>query len=218
MNLSLLPERYKKKYNNKDEPYIFSIFDTNKSDEILEYILELPHSSFIEKSNNENYEIPYFLSDKDNNLYLSITTSTGYNSNIAHLFTSSITNRFQLNEQQITNIKTCLHEAIINAVMHGNLELKDNFQTIEELYERQSKIDNLMTMDEYKLRRINIHAYRESNNIQITVSDEGRGFNISTYRRKHLSPNGRGLMLIHSLADSVWLGSNRRTLFMRFTS
>ena len=149
-------------------------------------------------------------------LLLSLTTASCYNSNVAHLFTDYVNKRFELRGKKNEEMATCLHEAIMNAMLHGNLKMASDFRTLKGLYKYQAEIEHRLTVDTYKLRCVTIGAWKQGSQIQLAVSDEGNGFNLNKYIANDELPNGRGLPLIHSLADKVWLENDRRTLFMQF--
>lgn len=196
------------------QPHLFSISDYDRNTEILESILALPNSQFIETDLRENIKSNEHFSNCD--LFLSLSNACCYNSGIAHLFTDSLNKRFELRGRKNEEIATCLHEAVMNAMLHGNLKMASNFRTLKGLYKYQAEIDHRLTVDAYKLRRITIGAWKNDNQIQLAVSDEGNGFNLNKYIADDALPHGRGLPLIHSLADKVWLENDRHTLFMRF--
>lgn len=197
-----------------DKPHFFSIDDYSNASKTIESILALPNSIFVEKfSDKSATPTVNFIGC---HLFLSLTTASCYNGNVAHLFTKCL-NRFELNDDRNLEITTCLHEAIMNAMLHGNLKMVSDFRTLNGLYRYQAEIEHRLTVDSYKSRRVTISAWQQGNHLQLAVSDEGSGFNMNKYRgNKDTLPHGRGLPLIHSLADSVWLENDRRTLFMRF--
>jgi anti-sigma regulatory factor (Ser/Thr protein kinase) len=199
--------------------HFFSIPENKDINESIGLTLNLPYSLFIEENSYENSEklLKTLVASDPPDLLLSISTYSTYTSNLSHLLTESINKRFKLNGNKYNEIKTCLHEAIINAVLHGNLCIESNFQTIKGLYSYQTEISKRLNMDIYKSRRVNIMAWNKNDHLQISVSDEGNGFSISNFKEDFTSPNGRGLMLIIKLSDSMWMGSDKRTLYMAFS-
>ncbi len=201
-----------------NKPYFFSIPRNTETSKIIKSIFQLPYSLFIE---NSKYDSPKrvlkkILLNNTPDILLSITTSSCYIGDLAHLLTDTINNRFNLNNYKKQEIETCLHEAIMNSMLHGNLKMSSDFSTINGLYAYQTEIEKRLSIGMYKSRRVNIMAWNKNNCLQIAISDEGNGFTIPNYTADDTLPNGRGLMFIHSLADSVWLGEDKRTLFMTF--
>lgn len=201
-----------------NKPYFFSIPKNIKTNEVMKSILHLPYLLFIENSKYDSAKrvLKKILVNNTPDILLSITTASCYTSNLAHLLTDSINNRFNLNDYKRQEIATCLHEAIMNSMLHGNLKMSSDFRTINGLYNYRTEIEKRLSIGMYKSRRVNIMAWNKNNCLQIAINDEGNGFTIPNYAVNDTLPNGRGLMFIHSLADSVWLGKDKRTLFMTF--
>lgn len=211
-------EPMREKGHQYNIPYLFSIPNHINTDESLKSALKLPHSTFIEitSKGNELLEPVQNVPDNSPNLTLSITTASCYKSSIAHILTESINTRFSLSGDKDMQISTCLHEAIMNAMIHGNLGLQSNFCTLDGLCAYQAEIGQRLNNDMYQSRYVHISFWNTEKCLQISVSDEGEGFDMPDFTTQNEFPRGRGLMFIHSLADKVWLDKDRRTLFMIF--
>lgn len=116
--------------------------------------------------------------------------------NLLENFIEDIRDRYQLDEEVYANVLTCLNEACINAIVHGNREDK----TLKVYL-------NLEVLDEKKL--------------VFTISDEGRGFDYQTLpdptapeNREKLS--GRGVYIIRKLADRVVFNDAGNQLELHF--
>lgn len=99
--------------------------------------------------------------------------------------------QYHLNDDQCFDVKVILCELLQNAIRHGN------------------------AMDHAKLINLGISMDIEKNMLEITVADEGSGFNvpqtIKKKRRKALETDdvldmdefGRGLLIVKTLCDDV---------------
>ena len=100
-----------------------------------------------------------------------------------------------------------LHEALVNAIQHGNLELSSDlrqederaFQDLGEQRRRQPP---------YKDRRVRVRATLSRSEAVYVIEDEGPGFDPSTLPDPTDPANlervgGRGLMLIRTFMDEV---------------
>lgn len=155
-------------------------------------------------------------------LTLSITTSACYHSNTALDFADKIGEKFGLYGEKMSDIATCLQEAVMNAILHGNLQVGSKFDNLRDFEERGEEITARLEMDEYAQKRINIRAWDGHNHLKLAVSDEGEGFlleNAMAYNDKtsHKNPHGRGLLFIKAMAEKMWLGEDKRTLYMTFS-
>jgi anti-sigma regulatory factor (Ser/Thr protein kinase) len=195
-----------KKQLNK-EPYFFSLENNDLASESLESILKLPHSIYIENSGQPDNDavLKLLLSDAPD-IALSITTASCYMCDLSHIITNALNNRFRLSGDKNLNITTCLEEAVTNAILHGNLETGANPD--------KAKIEHLLNAN--GLRRISIKAWDKSNYLKISVSDEGKGFSLPDELSSENQNNGHGFTFIRSLSDKMWLGEDRRTLYMTF--
>ena len=204
---------------NYTAPHFFKISENTEINEALQSILSLPNLLFIEKTGHDNSKqlLKTLMADNSPDLLLSISSYSAYTSNLAHLLMESINRRFNLSGNKYNEIKTCLHEAVMNAVLHGNFGMESDFRTTKGLYNYQIEISNRLNMEMYTSRRVTIMMWNKNDCLQISVSDEGNGFSIANFKEDYTSPNGRGLMLIIRLSDSMWLGNDKRTLFMGFS-
>ncbi|MFC1703963.1 ATP-binding protein [Candidatus Omnitrophota bacterium] len=89
---------------------------------------------------------------------------------------------FQIDKKLLFNIRLCCEEAIINAVKHGN-------QSKESL-------------------SVEVALKKEKDRIQISVKDQGPGFNFAAIPNPTSEDNlvklsGRGIYLIRQLMDEV---------------
>jgi anti-sigma regulatory factor (Ser/Thr protein kinase) len=201
-------------------PHFFSL----ERGEDIETILMRPYSNFVEISTRDKIEslLPSYsgvLAD----VALSITTFTCYQNNVAICFADMLSKKFDLGEEKKADIKTCLQEAVMNSILHGNLGVGGKLNTVSDFEIHQKKFKHRLTLEEYKNKRIHIHAWDEHKHLKIAVSDEGNGFDLDNVLSKNEqtppeTPHGRGIMFIKSLADELWLGSDggAQTLYMTF--
>lgn len=213
-----MPLQSEQQIQSKDDiAYFFSIDNIDKTSESIESILQLPYSIFVEKSpHNATEQLLKDISSNTPDMALSITTASCYAGNLTHPLTNLISKRFNLNEDKVIKLSTCLHEAIMNAILHGNLNMQSDFRTLDGLCAYQAEITQRLNVDMYKSRRIQIKTWDKDYHLKIAITDEGNGFSIPTKAADDTLPNGRGLRLINYLADSMWVELDKRTLFMTF--
>ncbi|MBF0122881.1 MAG: ATP-binding protein, partial [Candidatus Omnitrophica bacterium] len=96
-----------------------------------------------------------------------------------------------LNDETVFDIKLCLHEAVVNAVKHGNKEKND----------------------------LSVHVVVKADNREVTleVTDQGDGFDFSQIPNPTSEDNigkfhGRGVYLIQNYMDSVEFLNGGRTI------
>ena len=209
-------------FNRSNENYFFSIAGALDTSRIIEKTLRLPYKKFIENSpilDHKIYNDDLF--DESDGVSLSLTTASCYESALTMSVTGGIMKRFGINDDRLRiRIHTCLHEAIINSVLHGNLQVKSNFYNADELYKNQEIIFNRLGIDLYRYKRVNILIWNNKKFLKIGVRDDGNGFELSDYiktdGKARTSFFGRGLAFINSMANEVYQSADKRTLFMVF--
>ncbi|MBO6577352.1 MAG: ATP-binding protein [Rhodothermales bacterium] len=100
-----------------------------------------------------------------------------------------------LDEEQAYNIVLLTTEAVTNAMEHGN------------------------GMDADK--KVHIHYEATATHVQVTVQDEGTGFEKSEVpdplaKKNLLATGGRGIFLMEELADDIRYEDDGRRVIMRF--
>ncbi len=110
-------------------------------------------------------------------------------------------------EQELVRIGVGLHESLLNAIHHGNLELDSELrQEDESIYHEMKEARKLIWP--YSDRKVHVFASLNVDRLRFVIRDEGPGFN----HKKVLDPTaeenlerigGRGLLLIRSFMDEV---------------
>lgn len=110
-------------------------------------------------------------------------------------------------EGEMTRIGIALHESLVNAIDHGNLELSSDLKA-----ESDTKYHEVATQRRreapYCQRRVRVHLRVTPDEARCTVADEGPGFDPSQLPDPTDPANlervfGRGLLLIRTFMDDV---------------
>jgi len=110
-------------------------------------------------------------------------------------------------EAERIRVATALHEALDNALFHGNLEMRsEQRQEGEEAY--RNVASERAQQSPFRDRRIFVRARFSRSEAVFIIRDEGRGFDPSTLPdptdpANILKSNGRGLLLIRAFMDEV---------------
>jgi anti-sigma regulatory factor (Ser/Thr protein kinase) len=103
------------------------------------------------------------------------------------------------------NIGLCLHEALVNAVIHGNLKIPSTIknqspEAFEQLIQKRESIP------EFVNKPINIRCQITPEHLKFEIEDQGSGFDLNKMRNlspTEMLPTGRGILIITSLMDEV---------------
>jgi hypothetical protein len=104
-------------------------------------------------------------------------------------------------------IGVALHEAMLNGIHHGNLELDSTLRLEDEkAYHRLAALRRRMPC--YRWRQLHVLARLDSAGASIVIRDDGHGFDTTrlpdpTDPAILERPSGRGLILIRAFMDEV---------------
>jgi anti-sigma regulatory factor (Ser/Thr protein kinase) len=120
----------------------------------------------------------------------------------------------------LRNISLCLHEALANAIIHGNLELPSHLKNESpELFERL--LHERQQLPQFADRQVQLHCQISPEHLKMEIQDQGKGFNFRSVQQPDplkLIPSGRGILIITTLMDEVLWNEcgNRITMNKKF--
>lgn len=126
--------------------------------------------------------------------------------------------RFAIDDTSRIQVSVALREAIVNAMLHGNLELASSLK--EEDPDAHDKLAaERRTQDPYKDRKVRVTVTETNEAVSYMVSDDGAGFDLTSVRDPLDLENlertsGRGLFLIRTFMDDVKHTNDGKTITM----
>jgi anti-sigma regulatory factor (Ser/Thr protein kinase) len=149
---------------------------------------------------------------------LNVTTLSAYDGAFSDHVSMALEQRFFLETTLRMSIRTCLQEALANAIIHGNLALESPKCSASSFNDFHEAITYRIAQDHFQALRICIMATCDEQYFTLRIRDQGKGF---PHHALLTSPTpdalcGRGLFLIQSLANHVWIEADNKTLSMRF--
>ena len=148
-----------------------------------------------------------------------LSNETVYYKDAAMTFVNSLIRRGILNPDAKDDIRISLHEAMVNALIHGNLNLSSsNRDTAYDLEKYFIEVERRVNSDFYNDRGIEIITTWNNKNLQIRIINDGKGFHgsVLTTLPDRKAKSGRGLLLIAMVADSCVLDRNGREIVISF--
>ena len=111
-------------------------------------------------------------------------------------------------EGERMQIAMALDEALLNAMIHGNLEVSSELRQIDDGKPYIDLIAERKQVAPYMDRRVTVHLNASLSSVTIVIRDEGPGFDLSSLRDPTDPENleragGRGLLLINAFMDEV---------------
>lgn len=124
-------------------------------------------------------------------------------------------------ERDRTRIGVALEEALLNAIIHGNLEVSSKLRDLDDgSYEKLIALR--VGKSPYKDRRVDVTARFAPNEVEFVIRDEGPGFDVSklpdpTEPENMAHAHGRGVLLMRTFMDEVTYNEvgNQVTLWKR---
>jgi len=113
----------------------------------------------------------------------------------------------KLPDAERTRLGICLEESLLNALIHGNLEVSSDLREGDsDAYEKLIALR--LKQRPYRERMIEIQATFSPQQLVFAIRDEGPGFDVAavpdpTTAENLCKPSGRGLMLMRIFMDSV---------------
>lgn len=201
----------------KHAPYFF-VFDT---EEQFESLLSNTNSIFIEASRSHIHGVAleeFHIRDCDFSLALnSFMVSMPQMSRIV---TQAINTRFGLHHDCCLIMQTCMQEALANAMMHGNLMMQRDCDTLDGFNLYYNTLKRMLNDPHYGHMHIYVTVSYYGRSIKVGVTHTGRGaLNDHVLIDCHprlAQKSGRGLYLIQTLAEQVWCNDNGKSLYFTF--
>ncbi len=148
-------------------------------------------------------------------LFVHVTTATANRLHLAGRILNGLAALQPLPDAQRDDMELALHEAISNAVVHGNLQVEGMKGLSVEALERFSHdLAARLADPAFAGRRIEVAAWLENAAAVVEVADEGTGFDRP--ERIDYGASGRGLDLIAAIAEEIQLLDGGRRIRMRF--
>ncbi len=196
--------------NNKGSTYFKASFKTRHSHEPKELSIKLEYSEFegkvdiLGKATIFTDDIILQHLDMERHTY-SVDNFLNKAELMSHRLTRNLT-KF-IDSSEVTALRICLREIIINAIEHGNLNIQ-----FEEKTEALMGDNYMMFIQErqkdprYSGKRVIIDYSLKEDKVIYRITDEGEGFDhkgMSDLPENEALPHGRGLMMTRNEFDIV---------------
>ena len=183
-----------------------------KAKELLEILEKL--DTVQENQKRQLRELPFFTED----IQISIHSRTRLIPSAGAFLQDRVKLFCKMHRIDVRNIGLCLHEAMVNAVIHGNLEIpssiKNNSPDEFEALLRGREAD-----PRYANRQVDIRCQVTTEQLYFEIGDEGNGFEPKDLQFSDpalMIPSGRGILIITAFMDKVfWNKSGNRITMIK---
>lgn len=144
-------------------------------------------------------------------------TPQAYRARVSPLFLASLRRCCHpLPEHLAADCDLPLHEAVVNAAIHGNLELNSSYSDLESMERFYRSLEQKLANPHFASRRVIITAFIDQGALQLSVSDQGAGHQAAPSGHLTDQPHGRGFQLMCRQAEAVRFDDGGRTHRMSF--
>lgn len=151
-------------------------------------------------------------------LFASLTTTTANDLQIAEALVDAVSAVRAIAEARRQDIALALHEAVSNAIIHGNLRIGGLRKlSMDDLEVFSRMLGERLSDPAFAHRRIEIQVRLQPNGFTVDILDEGNGYALDSRGSRGVNrASGRGLELIGSIARHCEPLDNGRRLRMEF--
>ncbi|HNX01208.1 MAG TPA: response regulator [Candidatus Cloacimonadota bacterium] len=142
---------------------------------------------------------------------------------ISNTLTVMFQQYLSLNTYFVNEIVLCLEEMLNNAFIHGTLNLQEETRQMDH-FNYKTYVQKAISDDDIASKKIilRVKLNRSDRYLQLTVSDQGNGFNYHHWLERtredlqsNLTYHGRGIGLIKLLVDEIQFQDDGRTIIVR---
>ncbi|HYC01757.1 MAG TPA: ATP-binding protein [Azospirillaceae bacterium] len=152
-------------------------------------------------------------------LHLSLCTRTAWSFDTAAQFCDGLAARGLLPDWLRHDVELSLHEAVVNAVLHGNLAMGGSLvDDTAEFDAFCARLSARLEDTDAAARRVELTALRRDGLLLLRVADEGAGYDPATVPRPVdiTAKSGRGLEIMRTMASLMEVGEGGRAVTLGF--
>lgn len=144
-----------------------------------------------------------------------------YKYDIASVFAHALWKRIRFSDNRRSAIHLAIHEALVNGLIHGNLQLSSALrQTTQGYVSYSDLVAQRLDTPAFARKAISISAVWNRSRLEIKIRDEGMGYSLAQILKQSDSPmsakSGRGLRMIACAADSCTIENYGKEITLFF--
>ena len=208
----------------KDMPTLYVVIG-DVPEERFKEILKLPIECIID-SNATQKSIVDFTNEQKNHKYPNslsflLTGPSVYRYDVSYIFTSALQSRRKFSDARRKAIHLAVHEALVNGLFHGNLQLSSSMrQDVVGFISYIDLIGRRLNTPKYAKRAVSICSVWNKSRLEIKIKDEGMGYSLAQILKRSAtdvsSKSGRGLQIIAHAVDSCTIDNYGKEITLSF--
>ena len=115
--------------------------------------------------------------DLPNSFSCLLTCPVLYRCDVAKIFVKALNQRLKLTPERSAGIHLALHEAIVNGLIHGNLDISSEYrQSARSFIEYSRILSERLQNPAYARKSLSLSAAWDNMKLRIKIRDEGAGY------------------------------------------
>lgn len=152
-------------------------------------------------------------------LHVSMSTATCFSLDLSPLLCTAMVARGWMAPRRRGDAEICVHEALNNAVVHGNLGIQQGPSADTRGFDSFFKAVQARLGDRsHATRRVTVEAVADPDSLCVTIRDQGQGHagHLPTAVEQLEAKSGRGIRIMNELADRVAFADGGRATKLYF--
>lgn len=156
---------------------------------------------------------------RHDHIHMTLRTARAFQLEVAPLFCEALVTRGWVGTRRRADVELCVHEAVNNAIVHGNLGIRGGPSEDPATFDRFfAEVRSGLADPLRARRRLRLDAAWDGSAVEVRVGDEGEGFQPTAagLPRAPAAKSGRGLHLMRELSDALSFDDDGRSVCLRF--
>lgn len=194
-----------------------------ESDRTLLQALQMPVTNCVEQGLKEDELVAPDEESLVEELALTVKTLSAYRIPIVRVFVETMAGRTKLQPELAERVHTAIQEALMNAVLHGNLRIDSSLRgSLDDLIAMHEAIEVRLSSPEVSCTPVRVEAKWNERVIHVVVRDSGDGYAPASQPQCHEKSltddkaSGRGLAILDTVCDEFAVADEGRVAKMSF--
>lgn len=209
----------------KPHPVLYVVIGNDVSEERLKEILKMPIACIIDANATKKSIVDFVAQQQTRkhpySLSFLLTGPMVYKYDVGFVFTNALQQRRKFSDDRKKAIHLAVHEALVNGLFHGNLQLSSSMrQDVVGFVSYLDLVARRLNTPEYAQKAMSICSVWNNKRLEIKIKDEGVGYSLEQILKRNSgdvsSKSGRGLQIIAHAVDSCTIDNYGKEITLSF--